>query len=77
MTELSHARTPAASHDVDQDATTSCGIQAFMALSGETRTPTGLDDMGARGPDPDRHPEYGPSQRGERCLTPSTPSQCW
>ena len=41
MTELSHARTPAASHDVDQDATTSCGIQAFMALSGETRTPTG------------------------------------
>ena len=39
MTELSHARTPAASHDVDQDATTSCGIQAFMTLSGKPRRP--------------------------------------
>lgn len=27
-----------------------------MALSEETRTPTGLDDMGTRGPDSDRHP---------------------
>ena len=31
-----------------------------MALSGETRTPTGLDDMGARGPDSDRRPRTQP-----------------
>lgn len=53
------------------------GLHGIVRGNPDSHRSTGLDDMGARGPDPDRHPEYGPSQRGERCLTPSTPSQCW
>ena len=39
MTELSHARAPAASHDVDQDATPSCGTRPSWHCPGKPGLP--------------------------------------